>query len=159
MHTVTCGSGSSVGIATGYGLDGPGIESRWGEIFRTCLDRPWGPPSSLYNGYRVFPGVKSGRSVRLTPHPLLVPWSWMSRATRLLPLWVVRPVQGLSTYTRMHFTFTYLYSYHNELKSYKCPTQHYQRTLSHNVIRTHTGTCSKLRLSKRIQAQNRWAHF
>ena len=28
------GLGSSVGIATGYGLDGPGIESRWGEIFR-----------------------------------------------------------------------------------------------------------------------------
>jgi hypothetical protein len=24
-----CGPGSSVGIATGYGLDGPGIESRW----------------------------------------------------------------------------------------------------------------------------------
>ena len=29
-----------------------------GEIFRTCLDRPWGPPSLLYNGYRVFPGGK-----------------------------------------------------------------------------------------------------
>ena len=29
-----CGPGSSVGIATDYGLDGPGIESRWGEIFR-----------------------------------------------------------------------------------------------------------------------------
>ena len=29
-----CGSGSSVGIATDYGLDGPGIESRWDEIFR-----------------------------------------------------------------------------------------------------------------------------
>ena len=28
------GPGSSVGIATNYGLDGPGIESRWGEIFR-----------------------------------------------------------------------------------------------------------------------------
>ena len=27
------GPGSSVGIATVYGLDGPGIESRWGEIF------------------------------------------------------------------------------------------------------------------------------
>jgi hypothetical protein len=26
----SCGPGSSVGIATGYGLDGPGIESRWG---------------------------------------------------------------------------------------------------------------------------------
>jgi hypothetical protein len=28
------------------------------EIFRTCPDRPWGPPSFLYNGYRVFPGGK-----------------------------------------------------------------------------------------------------
>jgi hypothetical protein len=27
------GSGSSVGITTGYGLDGPGIESRWGRDF------------------------------------------------------------------------------------------------------------------------------
>jgi len=34
-----CGPGSVVGIATAYGLDGPGIESRWGEIFRTCPDR------------------------------------------------------------------------------------------------------------------------
>ena len=25
-----CGPGSVVGIASGYGLDGPGIESRWG---------------------------------------------------------------------------------------------------------------------------------
>ena len=29
-----CGPSSSVGIATHYGLDGPGIESRWGEILR-----------------------------------------------------------------------------------------------------------------------------
>jgi len=28
------------------------------EIFRTCPDRPWGPPSLLYNGYRVFLGGK-----------------------------------------------------------------------------------------------------
>jgi hypothetical protein len=48
----------SVGIATGYGLEGPGIESRWCEIFRTCPDRPWGPPSLLYNGFRVFAGCK-----------------------------------------------------------------------------------------------------
>jgi hypothetical protein len=46
--------GSVVGIATDYGLDGPGIYSLWGEIFRTCPYRPWGPPSLLYNGYRVF---------------------------------------------------------------------------------------------------------
>jgi len=49
---------SAVGIATGYGRDGPGIESRWGDISRTCPDRPWGPPSLLYNGYQAFPGGK-----------------------------------------------------------------------------------------------------
>ena len=57
-----------------------------GEIFRTCPDRPWGPPSLLYNGYRIFPGVKSGRGVTLTPHPLLVPWSRKSRAITTLPM-------------------------------------------------------------------------
>ena len=34
--------GSSVGTATRYGLDGPVIELRWGEIFHTHPDRPWG---------------------------------------------------------------------------------------------------------------------
>ena len=82
----TGGPGSVVGIATGYGLNGPGIESRWGgEIFRTCPDRPWGPSRLLYNGYRVFPGVKSGRGVTLTRHPLLVPWSRKSRVIPLFP--------------------------------------------------------------------------
>jgi hypothetical protein len=51
---------TSVGIATRYGLDGPGMESRrGGEIFRNRPDWPWRPPSFLYNGYRVFPGVKA----------------------------------------------------------------------------------------------------
>jgi hypothetical protein len=33
------------------------------EIFSGCPDRSWGPPSLLYNGYRVFPGgkVRPGR--------------------------------------------------------------------------------------------------
>jgi hypothetical protein len=29
-----------------------------GGIFRTCPDRPWGPPSLLYNGYRFLRGGK-----------------------------------------------------------------------------------------------------
>jgi hypothetical protein len=59
---------SSVGIATDYGLDGPGIESQWGEILARP-DRPWGPPSLLYNGYRVFPGgkVRPGRAAVHSP--------------------------------------------------------------------------------------------
>jgi hypothetical protein len=59
------GRDSSVGTATRYGLDGPRIESWWGgEIFRTSPDRPWGPPSLLYNGYRVFPGGRATRARR-----------------------------------------------------------------------------------------------
>ena len=58
ISLLLCGPGSSVGIATGYGLDGPGSNPGVGEIFRTCPDRPWGPPSLLYNGHRVFPGGK-----------------------------------------------------------------------------------------------------
>jgi len=40
-----------------------------GEIFRICSDRPWGPPSLLYNRYRVFPGGKErpGRDPDPTP--------------------------------------------------------------------------------------------
>ena len=58
-----CGPGSAVDIATAYGLDGPGSNPGGGEIFRTCPDRALGPPSLLYNGYRVFPGgkVRPGR--------------------------------------------------------------------------------------------------
>jgi hypothetical protein len=52
------GRDSIVGIATRYGLDVLGIESRWGRDF-PHPDRPWGPPSLLYNEYQVsFPGVK-----------------------------------------------------------------------------------------------------
>jgi hypothetical protein len=61
-------------------------------------------PASCTMGTESFPGVKSGRGVTLTPHPLLVPWSWKSRAIPLLPLWGARPVQSLSACTRVTFT-------------------------------------------------------
>ena len=50
------GPGSIINIATGYGLDGS--NPCGGEIFRTCPDRHWGPPSLLYNGYWRFSGGK-----------------------------------------------------------------------------------------------------
>jgi hypothetical protein len=60
--------GSSVGIATGYGPDGPESNPKGAEIFRTCLDRSRGPLSLLYNGYRVFPRDRklSGRDADLS---------------------------------------------------------------------------------------------
>jgi len=39
------------------------------EIFRTCPDRPWGPPSLLYNGYRVFSGGKERPGRDANPSP------------------------------------------------------------------------------------------
>ena len=45
-YYVNCGPGSSVGIVTDYGLDGPGSNTSGDEIFRRP-DRPWGPPSLL----------------------------------------------------------------------------------------------------------------
>jgi len=56
-------------------------------------------------GTGSFPGVKNGRCVTLTPHPLLVPWSWKSRTIPLLPLWAVRPVQSLSACTGVELYF------------------------------------------------------
>jgi hypothetical protein len=54
------GRDSSVGIATCYGLDDPGIESRWeARFFAHVQTGPGAPPSLLYNGYRVFPGGKA----------------------------------------------------------------------------------------------------
>ena len=66
---------SVVGLATGYELDGPGMESLWGRDVSHLSRMDQGPTQLPVNGYRVFPGVKSDRGVTLTPHPLLVPWS------------------------------------------------------------------------------------
>jgi hypothetical protein len=46
MHLWSCRPGSTVGIATGYGLEGPGIESRWGRDF-PHLSRPTLGPTQL----------------------------------------------------------------------------------------------------------------
>ena len=52
---------NAVVIATRYGVDGPGLESRWGGNVLPLLhfrqDRLWDPPNLLYQGYRrSFPG-------------------------------------------------------------------------------------------------------
>jgi hypothetical protein len=67
----TIGSGSLVSIATGYGLDGPGIESRWGPDFPVQIG-PGAHPASYTMGTGSFPEVESSRGVTLTPHALLV---------------------------------------------------------------------------------------
>jgi hypothetical protein len=53
--------------ATGWTVreSNPGV----GEIFLTCPDRPWVPPSLLYDGHQVYPGSKKrpGRDADASP--------------------------------------------------------------------------------------------
>jgi hypothetical protein len=56
-----CGPGNSVGIVTEYGLDGTGIESRWGRDFPPVQTGPGAYPASCKMGTGSFPGLKCGR--------------------------------------------------------------------------------------------------
>ena len=99
-----------------------------GARFSARPDLPWGPPSLLYNGYRVFTGgrVRPGRDADPSPPSSAVvkkeysytstppitrtactePQCLYSKAIPLLHLWAVRPVQNLSACTVQ----LYLYS-------------------------------------------------
>jgi hypothetical protein len=109
--------GSVVSITTGYGLDGPGIESRWGARFSAPVQTgPGAHPASCTMGTGSFPGVKSGRGVTLTPHSLLVPRS--RKMCRAIPLFSVRVFVAYDrvkpTYKRctvLHFKSASLHSF------------------------------------------------
>ena len=92
---------------------------------------PGAHKASCTMGTGTFPGVKSGRGVTLTPHPLLVSWSRKSRYIPLLTLWAVRPVQSLSACTRVHFTCTLpTVNFTFEKKSVRRPLLWLQRVIA-----------------------------
>ena len=64
------GRDSSVSIATRYGLDVPGIESRWGARFSAPVQTgPGTHPAAYTMGTGSFPGVKRpGHGVDQPPH-------------------------------------------------------------------------------------------
>jgi hypothetical protein len=83
-NAVSC---SSVGIGTGYWLDGPAIESRWGREFSAPVQTgPGAHSASCTMGTGSFSGVENGRGVTLTPHPLLV-----SRSRNSVALYLYSP--------------------------------------------------------------------
>jgi hypothetical protein len=77
---------SVVGIATCYGLDGPGFESRWRWDFQSRPDRSRGRPAPCTMGTGYFPGVKrpdhGPEHSPLSSAELRIVWSYIS-ASRL----------------------------------------------------------------------------
>jgi hypothetical protein len=71
-------------MATGWTVQGSNPSG--GEIFCTCPDRPWFPPSLLYNGYRVFPGGKErlGRDADPSPPSATVKKEYSYTSTPLM---------------------------------------------------------------------------
>jgi len=92
----------SVGIATCYGLDGPGSNPGGGEIFRTQPDRPWGPLSLPYNGYLVLPGGKTAGAWRWTPSS--------AEIKERIELYLCFPLRAFVACSRVTFTFTCIFT-------------------------------------------------
>jgi hypothetical protein len=79
-YFVTRGPVSVVGKATAYGLDGPSIESRWGQNFPHLSRLALSPSSLVYYGYQSFPGLRCGREMTPNPQPLLLPRSTIEQS-------------------------------------------------------------------------------
>jgi len=62
-----------VGIATAYGLDGPGIDSRWGRDFPHLSGPALRPTQPPVEWVRAFPGSKVRPGRDADPPPPLVP--------------------------------------------------------------------------------------
>ena len=82
-----CQPGSSVWYSDCLRAGRSAIESQWGRDISPVQTGPGAHPASCKMVTGSFPGVKCGRGVLLTTHPLLVPRSWKSTAKPLATLW------------------------------------------------------------------------
>ena len=101
----------------------PGSNPGGSEIFRTCPDRPWGPPSLLYNGYRVFPEGKERPGREADPSPPSSAELRKSRAIPLLPLGHNRVCNGVTVplmFLNCSTCFERHTAHHQELKNCNC---------------------------------------
>jgi len=88
--------GSSVCIATELHAGRSGNEAGWGRDFPSVQTDPGAHPASYKMGTGYFSGVKCGRGVLLTTHPLPVPRSWKSRVILYPPSGPHRAYNGIT---------------------------------------------------------------
>ena len=107
LHHIHSGPSSSAGIATGYELDGQGSNPGGGRDFphlSSPVLGPTQPPVQPVPG--VFPGVKSGRGVTLTPHPFYCCGQERVELYLYSPYGPYGLYREFSACTRVNFTFT-----------------------------------------------------
>ena len=123
-------------LATSWMVRGsnPGGGTRF---FRTRPDRPWGPPTHLYNGYWVFPGSKAAEAWRWPPTSHLAPKLRKSKAIRLLPFWSFLACSRVNCYLYLF----YIYESYSLLHVSAVDCQHQQHPkldcLKHNQVMIH----------------------
>jgi hypothetical protein len=100
---------------TDYRLDGPGIESRWGQDFSHVYTGPEAHPASCTIGTGSFPGVKQPGHGADHP-PLLVPRLRMGRAIPLPPLQGHEACYRVNNYVKYKATYRYGYRRCNNSK-------------------------------------------
>ena len=72
-YSFIVGRDGSVGIATSYGVDGPGTESRGERLSAPVQTGTGAHPASYTMGTGFLSWGQSGRGVALTTHPQLAP--------------------------------------------------------------------------------------
>jgi hypothetical protein len=95
----------------GYYIQASGDRVPVGATYSARPDRPWGQPSLLYNGYRVFPGgkVRPGRAADHSPPSSAEVFEEQSYNST--PFWATTgSVTGLLYFTLLYYTQATFYN-------------------------------------------------
>ena len=137
-RTIRCnsvGRNSSVGVATRYGLGGPGIESRWGRVFPHLSRLALGPTQAPVQWVPGFPGVKEWPGRNADPSP-----ASSAVGHERVELYLYCPYGPYSLYRAsvpvqgciLHLPYVYIHTYNSKISTQNgehcCPTHNRTET-------------------------------
>jgi hypothetical protein len=127
-----------------------GSISGGGEIFRTCPDRPWGPPSLLCNRYPVFHGVKATGAWCWPPNPSY------RRGREWEELYPYSPSRPLVALYRVTFTAVaiFMMARHDQIHLFSCVCFLLHNILLHSFLWRYRRNPILWRLQSRKQCLN-----